>query len=242
MNVTYISHSGFAVELPSVSLLFDYYKGNLPAFSPAKPLFVFASHGHRDHFNPDIFRLAQRCPQTQFLLSHDVKASRRKFLRAGAAEEAFDAAVFLRAHETRDFSCPSGALTVSTLRSTDLGVAFLVRCDGLTVYHAGDLNWWLWKGDSKQEAGNMAANFRREMQALCHESLDLAFVPLDPRQEEYYSLGVNYLLEHTRVRRLFPMHFWDDYTVMPRYLAEFPQMAKRTQFYTIAREGQSWEL
>ncbi len=242
MKITYISHSGFAVELPAATLVFDYYKGPLPSFPVEKPLFLFASHQHSDHFNPEIFRLAAPYPKKQFLLSHDIAAARKKFLRSGVPEADFDQAVFLKAHETKLVSCQPDPLTVTTLRSTDAGVAFLITCHGLRIYHAGDLNWWLWKGASKQEAGNMAANFKRELQALRGLSLDLAFVPLDPRQEEYYSLGLNYLLKQTAVRHLFPMHFWGDYSVMPRYLAEFPEQAQRTQFHVIEKEGQIWEL
>lgn len=242
MKITYVSHSGFAVELPSATLLFDYYKGALPPFSEAKPLFVFSSHHHGDHFNPDIFELAGRYPEVHFLLSHDIHTSRRKYLQKGVPDAALESAVYFRAHETRSFPCPKGPLTVSTLRSTDLGVAFLIRCGGRYIYHAGDLNWWLWKGDSKQEAGNMAANFKREIDTLAGLTLELAFVPLDPRQEEYYGLGINYLLDTAQIRHLFPMHFWDDYAVIPRYQAEFPQMAQRTQLHLIEREGQVWEL
>lgn len=33
MKITYIGHSGFAVELAGCALLFDYYEGTLPAFN-----------------------------------------------------------------------------------------------------------------------------------------------------------------------------------------------------------------
>ena len=32
--VTFLGHSGFLVELPSVTLLFDWWKGELPAIRP----------------------------------------------------------------------------------------------------------------------------------------------------------------------------------------------------------------
>ena len=28
------------------------------------------------------------------------------------------------------------------------------------IYHAGDLNWWVWPGESKQYNNNMTANFK----------------------------------------------------------------------------------
>ena len=48
MKVTYIYHSGFAVELDNCILLFDYYKGELPRWEKNKMIYVFASHKHQD--------------------------------------------------------------------------------------------------------------------------------------------------------------------------------------------------
>ena len=55
MKVTYIHHSAVSVETEHSILLFDYFKGELPDFDPGKPLFVFASHFHEDHYSPVIF-------------------------------------------------------------------------------------------------------------------------------------------------------------------------------------------
>jgi len=57
MEITYIGHSGFMMEWDSCYWLFDYYKGEIPEIKKDKKLFVFASHNHRDHFNPAIFQL-----------------------------------------------------------------------------------------------------------------------------------------------------------------------------------------
>jgi len=59
MRITYIGHSGFLVELRETLLLFDYYEGSLPQLPLEKQLYVFASHRHPDHFNPEIFSLAE---------------------------------------------------------------------------------------------------------------------------------------------------------------------------------------
>ena len=50
MRVTHIYHSGFAVELPFCTLLFDWYKGELPQLHRDLPLVVFVSHEHYDHY------------------------------------------------------------------------------------------------------------------------------------------------------------------------------------------------
>lgn len=57
MKITYIHHSGFLVETAECYCLFDYYKGELPSLDPAKPMLVFVSHSHQDHYNPAVFAL-----------------------------------------------------------------------------------------------------------------------------------------------------------------------------------------
>ena len=46
IKITYLEHSGFAVECDEYVLIFDYYKGNLPQFDKDKKICVFASHVH----------------------------------------------------------------------------------------------------------------------------------------------------------------------------------------------------
>ncbi len=72
--------------------------------------------------------------------------------------------------------------------------------------------------------------------------IDLAFTPLDPRQEEWYDKGVDYLLEHARVRYLFPMHFWEDYSVIETYCNREKKLPPDVELIKIEREGQSWEI
>lgn len=58
MTLTYIFHSGFVLETKKSILIFDYWldPGNVvPQFlQNKKPLYVFASHFHEDHFNKEI--------------------------------------------------------------------------------------------------------------------------------------------------------------------------------------------
>ena len=57
MKITYIHHSGFLVETDSCYYLFDYEKGSLPEMDVTKQIFVLSSHGHHDHYNPEIFSI-----------------------------------------------------------------------------------------------------------------------------------------------------------------------------------------
>ncbi len=55
MKITYIEHSGYAIEWESCIWVFDYYRGKIPDWEKTKPLIIFASHAHKDHFAPEIF-------------------------------------------------------------------------------------------------------------------------------------------------------------------------------------------
>ena len=77
MNITYIHHSGFLVETDRFYYLFDYEKGALPEMDAAKPVLVLSSHGHGDHYNPEVFSLrlpecsrsGRSCQMTLYLLN-----------------------------------------------------------------------------------------------------------------------------------------------------------------------------
>ena len=78
MKLTYIFHSGFAVETQSCVLVFDYWMDPadcMPVIlSKGKPVYVLVSHFHEDHFSREIFSWRKRYPQTSFtyILSKDI--------------------------------------------------------------------------------------------------------------------------------------------------------------------------
>ena len=214
MRVTYIGHSGFSVELDHFVLLFDYYQGTLPDFPRGKQLVVFASHKHPDHFNPKIFSLTDIDPDAVYLLSRDIRISARGKERGEVH--------YLGRRAMYDYTFQGHRISVVTLRSTDIGTAFLVRADGKLIYHGGDLNWWAWKGRAKSTQENMAARYRNEIHYLEEQEprrhhVDVAFVPLDPRLEEFYCWGMDYFLSHIDAGYVFPMHLWERYSVIAQY-------------------------
>lgn len=229
MRVTFLAHSGFWVELPSVTLLFDWWKGQLPPSRPGIPLLVFSSHRHEDHFTPSIFRLGAHA----FLLGRDIKLSPRHKEAWGVSEETAAKCISLGGNEV---CSPLPGVTVETLPSTDEGVAFLVTTDGQTVFHAGDLNWWHWEGEDEGWNRNMEVNFKRYTQPLAHRSIDLAMLPLDPRLGEDGFRGPRYFLDLADIRRFLPMHQWDDFGFTQQFLQQYPQFSPRTA--DISAQGQ----
>lgn len=238
MKITFIGHSGFLVETQNANFLFDYYTGDIPCMPADKPLYVLVSHKHADHFNPEIFQLEEKYSNVQFLLSYDIKISPYHLEKWKVRKGVEVKISTIRAHE--NYVLADCALT--TLKSTDSGVAFLVCVDGKTIYHAGDLNWWCWEGESKQEANNMTTNFKREIDSIIGLHMDVAFLPIDPRQEALYYLGMEYFMEHVQTRYVFPMHFCEDYSICNKFILEGHCKGKEAVIQKIHRAGESFTI
>lgn len=230
MRVTFLAHSGFFVELDSVCLLFDWWRGDLPPL-PAKPLIVFASHAHEDHFKQEIFSLNAEA----FLLGRDIKP--RSLNRRGVAAKTLEKCLFLRENQS---VVPLPGIEVETLRSTDMGVAFLVTAEDRTLFHAGDLNWWHWSEEPDLWNSDMARNFQICTEPLRDREIDLAMLPLDPRLGEDGFRGPKYFLELVKIQRFLPMHQWGDFGFTGKFLAKYPQFLPQT--VSVKGEGQEFRF
>ena len=87
----------------------------------------------------------------------------------------------------------------------------------------------------------MTADYKKEIEFLEGKIIDLVFTPLDSSQEKDYALGMNYLLEHSHVRHTFPMHFWDDFSIIDKYQKDY-SVPERTTFHTISQNEESFEI
>ena len=156
MKITYIYHSGFLVETKERYYLFDYYKGSLPSLDENKQILVFASHSHRDHYNKEVFSLLEKMG-----MKHVTAVLAKDILPKIYPDNVQIQKVTF--HETYELPCNT---ILRTLHSTDAGVAFLVQCPEGNIYHAGDLNDWVWEGESEQYNKQMTGNYRHEIDLL----------------------------------------------------------------------------
>ncbi len=227
MVVTYIEHSGFSVELPECTLLFDYYLGKLPEFPKEHPLIVFASHVHGDHFQKKIFQLREQYQEVYFVLSDDIPKK-------------YDAPDVIWV--SSDVKVTVAGCEITCLKSTDEGVAFLVKCGEKTVYHAGDLNWWHWEEESATYNDEMKQNYQREVDKLEGRKIDAAFVPVDPRLEDAYFWGIDYFMRKTDTKVVFPMHFWEKYDTIDRLMAQKETEDYRDRIAEIDWKGERFSI
>ena len=202
MKITYIHHSSFAVELDKCILLFDYFQGNIPNFDKNRKLYVFSSHSHHDHFSKSIFELEKIHPNVTYILSDDISVTKAENIK------------FIGANE----KLVVDDLEIEALLSSDLGVAFIIKVEDKVIYHAGDLNWWHWEGENSPEENAEAEKmFKDSINKIKGKEIDLAFIPLDPRQGEQYYLGFDYFMRNTNTQVAVPMHLWDKYSLVETF-------------------------
>ncbi len=229
MKVTFILHSCYHVEMENCCLLFDYFRGEVPKSD--KPLYVFASHSHEDHFSPAVFSLAPEGRPVHYFLSKDIFARR-------VPEAQRESVTFV---SPRGFYEMDG-LRIATLRSTDAGVAFLLECEGKLLYHAGDLNCWVWDGAPRMQNDQMVRQYKDELSPLSCRKIDVAFVPLDPRQETDFDLGMKYFFEAAQAQYVFPMHMWEDYSVVPLFKSTPTYKEYAPHVMDVKEAGQVFEV
>nr|WP_314460796.1 MBL fold metallo-hydrolase [uncultured Clostridium sp.] len=238
MKITYVHHSAFLVELTSAALLFDYTQGPLPELDKNKPLIIFASHRHGDHYSEKIFDLGTGLREVHYVLSDDI--SKKK-----VREELRERVIFVKPEETFWLSYNDGRntqLEVTAFDSTDEGVAFLIKGDGAAIYHAGDLNNWRWEGEPEEWNRDMAKKYSLEVDKLSGVKIDAAFLPLDPRQEGAFYLGFDEFMRKAEVLHAFPMHCWGNFSVIGQLKAMEVSAPYRDRIIMIERDGESFIL
>lgn len=238
MKITYIHHSAFLVELETVVLLFDYTEGLIPVTDGKKPMVIFASHSHGDHYSKEILELNRESGVIHYILSNDIS-------KKGMDEKVLNQVHFVKPGET--ILLPYGndekaKLEINTYRSTDKGVAFLVKGDGQVIYHAGDLNNWRWEGEPEDWNNNMAKRYSAEVDKMAGMKIDAAFLPLDPRQENAFYLGFDEFMKKTQVTHAFPMHCWGDFSVIKRLREMEVSAPYRDRIVMISKDGEEFLL
>lgn len=246
--VTYIEHSCFLAETAECYLLFDYYCGEvpLPALDPAKPLLLFNSHAHHDHFSSGIFQLRDRCPNVLFVLSADIPVP--------TAVQPFTCPMLPHEHRLLQLSngrtavVPASAdtlvrpiveVSVDTLRSNDEGVAFIIRLGDLCIYHAGDLNNWWWDGDVEDQ--KLADIYHEELERIRGQHFTVAFIPLDPRLKGWWK-GIEDFMHYADADAIFPMHNFGEKGLPKKFLALDCAADYKDRVYDVEEPLTTWKF
>lgn len=242
MKITYIYHSGFAIEGNDYMILIDYYKDTDRSQSEGwtnyvhdvllkKPgkLYILASHFHPDHFNPEILKWKEKRPDAIYILSKDILRHRR-------APQGTTDHWLIKGSEYRD-----DTLYVKAYGSTDIGISFYFEIEGKRLFHAGDLNNWHWMEEStttEWHAAEKAYLKERDDIFSDHPQIDIVFFPVDARLGKEYMRGPEQFIQKIKTDLFIPMHF--TFTSAEQANAFKPIAEKyNCHFFEIHRPGDS---
>lgn len=220
-EVTFLGHSGAAVRLGEIVLVFDCESGTLPdpVMIGAGQMVFFASHGHSDHFNAGIFEYGHNRRGVQYVLSQDI---REELVRQKEKEKGLEIH-WVEPRQSYEISMGEEKMQIRTLLSTDAGVAYLVTFRETVIYHAGDLNCWTWPGETEAYRENERAMYEQEIDSIEGIHTDIAFVPLDPRLEDNYRDAMDYFMKKVDAPAIWPIHMWGKLDWIDKYTETLPE-------------------
>lgn len=236
IKIKYLFHSGFTIETETDYLVFDYFKDNCSkqmlkdcgqlekdSFPKDKKVTFFVTHSHYDHFDKEIFHLVNNA---HYIVSDDIKINEAPNIKICGPYEKFE----------------FNGISVHTYGSTDAGLSFLVQLDDKKIFHAGDLNWWHWEGETEDERAFAKRVFFAELEKIKGEVIDIAFFPVDPRLETAYYYGGKEFIEKIKPKYFIPMHFQDSFTITTKFKKLMDDTNTDTIVFSLNKRGEIIEL
>lgn len=248
MKITYLYHSGFALEFENISVVIDYYDEHTGKRSAeecpelariladnTRKLYVLSSHRHHDHFDPHILSFWRVHSNITYVFSSDIKAEIAQLAVSVPAENIS----YIDVGE-----CYADEhIRIHAFGSTDEGVSLLLNVDGASVFHAGDLNNWHWNEECPaEEAAGYEANYLRELERIAEfsPSIDVAMFPLDPRLGKDFAKGAEQFIARIKTASLIPMHFRSNFGTANQFKPIAEQYG--TTFFALTHTGQTITL
>jgi ankyrin repeat protein len=230
-KVFYFFHSGMGVKTKDHLLIFDYFE-DTRAVKPSNPninngyitpadikdqnVIVFISHEHADHFFPAVFDWAKECKNISFVTGFDPKTDVKNLNMITGRNK-----------------LTLGGTEITTIPSTDSGVAFFVKADGISVYHSGD---------HANMTQDMSGTFDEEIDYLASScgKADIAFFPVSGcnfRDPIALKAGVKYAIERFSPALTVPMHSWNDEIHLRLFRDEALRDGVKTDFFCPENKG-----
>lgn len=201
IEITYLLNSGFLVRVGKKLLLFDDFEDPTDVVGQEIKkgmdfFYIFASHAHFDHFNPQIRKYAQFA--SHFVFGYDIR------MNGGARSFQASQTTFMETYQHWE----DEVISVESFDSTDAGVSFLVtlKTEGIRIFHAGDFNWWDWTGESAENRKLAENGFFKQMKRLKGLKADVAFFPIDGRLGPSIAKGAKVFVAETQLQNLVTMH------------------------------------
>ncbi len=204
--ITYWYHSCFTIEIGDKVMLFDYPNRGIDASIDEEikttidgsELYIFISHGHGDHFSPEVTKFSKSSEKTRVLFSDDI--SEKSMLNGHS--ELSDSVTFNRMEPGEQYNVDD--MRVRTWKSNDAGLAFLIHQDKKKIYYGGDLAKWNWPEWNDKKIKEHVKIFDEVVKELRDEDIDIAFSNMDERLPSW--AGPLEFIEKVNPHYFVPMH------------------------------------
>lgn len=216
IEVTYVYHSCYTVELGDYFLIFDYFKGKLDIPDNKKVIFI-SSHGHADHYTSEILKIPGMESYT-YILSSDIGKLetddniiyiKDNKLGIDQLKSLYNSknVHFVKPDQYKDISFTDGTkISLKTFGSTDLGISILLYVDGISIFHSGDLNYWAWPDNDEKTMQDEYDQLMVEIEKIKKNDIDISFFPVDYRLKENYYKGAEIFAKEVKPQIMFPLH------------------------------------
>jgi L-ascorbate metabolism protein UlaG (beta-lactamase superfamily) len=231
--IWYLGHSGWAIKTQNHLLIFDYVWVPRSADIPENPsladgyidpeeikdldVFVFVSHGHGDHFDPAIFEWEKSVKNIQYIFGWEADTNPRcHYLTEPRTKRTIEGIEIFNINHAFD-GIPEGA--------------FLVKTDGLAIFHSGD------HGSTGEKLDPL---FKANIDYLSHQGnqIDMAFISqFGSRTGGEVNNGDLYTIAKLGPKVTFPMHQGGGERFYKKFAQEAKQKGAQTQVVCAKKQG-----
>lgn len=238
LKVTYVYHSCFLIRKNNVMFIFDVPSNELLSDEHIefildsireKDVYIFISHGHRDHFNMKILNFISSAKNVSYIISEDVIVKHGLYIFSGIDKYL----VVAKPNQTYNLN----DYEVVTFESTDLGVAYLIKINDDYVYYSGDLALWVWDHFPKLFREAIEERFFRELSKICKYNIKLAFIAIDPRVKNW--AGALDFIEAIKPEYVVPMHLLGHVGLIEGFQKDVKRISKDVRVMKYERTGDS---
>ncbi|MCX6639445.1 MAG: ankyrin repeat domain-containing protein [bacterium] len=239
----YLGHCGYGIRTKNHFLIFDYFTGGRGPTEPSLAngfinpdeltglnVDVFATHWHSDHFDSTIFTWDEPLKNLTYVFGfqpEQVPADQR----AGYNGEQYEY-VAPRSHKVVD------SMDITAIQANDAGAGFLVKVDGVSIYHAGDHAGWL---------PNQRDGYLQEIDFLSQQTqgVDFALVNVTGchmQDREALYEGNRYTIDKLSPRVLIPTHGMGSEYVYKEFADRLAGDNVKIKVFTPENRGDSFQF
>ena len=170
----YLGHCGWAIKTQNHFMIFDYWSRGVTPTNPClanghidpeeledQNVYVFVTHEHGDHYDTTIFDWEDKVKNITYIYGFRPEAL-PMHRESGYHGPEYS---YVGPHENTNID----GMDIITIQANDAGVGFLVKVDGVTLYHAGDHAGW---AEGEKDGFTSEIDYLRERV----REVDLAFV------------------------------------------------------------------